>query len=280
MRTTSLLIGILLTATTVTLIAGPAQAYGTSCATATRVLPGVYEGDVDSGSHWFRVAYTGAIANILLSHDGDVNLYVYAEANCTVGNHLCQSTQTSLPDACFGVAIEQSVASYVEVRYGSGSGEYTLVLGADPATNPKTVVDPVTANLCIVYNDENNDGLPQSHEILLTVSCELLNLKTTGCTLFNDRDDDNQLDPGEFIIGGACPGVGVQRNGDGTCTIFQDPNANGVRDAGENALQTLVCVNPQAYQKPNGETVVYDDKNNNNAEDPGEFIAVVGKYIP
>lgn len=59
-----------------------------------------------------------------------------------------------------------------------------------------------------------------------------------SCSVYNDVDKDGVVDPGEHVGTVPCPGPEVKTNPDGSLTVFDDKNDNGQVDAGEVVVQT------------------------------------------
>lgn len=148
--------------------------------------------------------------------------------------------------------------------------------------NPRTATNP--DGTCTVYNDGNNNGVPDAGEVATTQPCPRPRTATNpdgSMVLYDDKNNNQQRDPGETLVTlPAPPKPKVRDNVDGTCTVYNDADNDNVQDPGEH-VSTFACVKPRLHANPDGSTVVYDDKNDNDVKDPGEAVATIpAPFVP
>lgn len=248
----------------------PLATVGSNLTFADAGLPG-------GATRFYRVAAINVAGEGGLSNEANATtlfpptppLSAKAEAVATVLGQIRVSWQP--PGQTHGLP----VTAY-RVHRGTSSGQETFLAQTGPGLSYADNSCPLLTR-CFYRVSAVTDGGEGALSSEVVALWPAGNPKTRGnadgtTTVYDDRDNDGDVDAGEEI--GTTPASNPQSrdNRDGTCTIYDDRDRDGVVDAGE-TLATTACLKPKTRTNPDGTVSAYDDRDSDDAMDPGEELA-------
>lgn len=158
------------------------------------------------------------------------------------------------------------------ILYDDKDNDGAADAGEEIARTPNARTTDNADGTCTLYNDSNGNGVADAGETKHAYSCpdfKAANGPGTARTVYDDKNDNNEVDNGEVIL--RTPNAAVHDGPNGDCTVYDDKNGNGAVDATE-GFTSIPCPLVKTTRGPGGSTIVYDDKDNDGMMDPDEHI--------